>query len=176
MEKDEILEAIKQRRSCRAYLDKKVEKEKIDKIIEAGVYSPTGMNRQKTIFLDIEDEVIIKRLSHLNASFMGNPNIDPFYGAKSLIVVLASNDTNTKVYDGSIAMAYMMLEADTLGVASCWIHRAKEVFSTEEGKAILKQAGIEGDYEGIGNLILGYPDEGKFVVHLKSGEGRIFHL
>ena len=176
MEQDAILDAIKARRSCRAYTDQKVEKEKIEKIIEAGGYAPTGMNRQKTIFLDIEDEALIKRLSHLNATIMGNPNGDPFYGAKSVIVVLAANDTSTKVYDGSIAMAYMMLEADSLGVASCWVHRAKEVFSTEEGKAILKQAGIEGEYEGIGNLILGYPDESKFAAHPKSKEGRVFHL
>ncbi len=176
MDNDTILNAIKNRRSCRAYTDKKVEADKVSKIIEAGAFAPTGMNRQKTIFLDIEDEALIKRLSHLNASFTGNPNGDPFYGAKSVVVVLAAEEVATKVYDGSIAMAYMMLEADSLGVASCWIHRAKEVFSTEEGKAILKQAGIEGDYEGIGNLILGYPDESKNLAHPKSEEGRVYHL
>ena len=50
----------------------------------------------------------------------------------------------------------LLLAAEDLGVASCWIHRAKEEFESEEGKEILKELGIEGDYEGIGHLVLGY--------------------
>ena len=81
---------------------------------------------------------------------------DPFYGAPELLIVLADRSIPTYLYDGSLVMGNMMNAAADLGVASCWIHRAKEVFNSEEGKAILKGLGIEGDYEGIGNLILGY--------------------
>lgn len=176
MEESELMDLMKSRHSCRAYLDKPVEEEKIGKIIEAGVLSPTGMNRQKTIFLAIKDEKTIQELSRINASFTGDPNGDPFYGAKAVIVVLASKETTTRVYDGSIALGYMMLEASALGLGCCWIHRAKESFSTEEGKAVLAKAGIKGDYEGIGNLILGYEDPALSSKHPKSSQGRIYTL
>jgi nitroreductase len=91
----------------------------------------------------------------MNASIMG-VDFDPFYGAPEVLVVLASKDVPTHVYDGSLVMGNMMNAAADLGVASCWIHRAKEEFESEEGKAILKELGIEGDYEGIGHLALGY--------------------
>ena len=88
---------------------------------------------------------------------MGTEN-DPFYGAPVVLVVLANKDVRTAVYDGSLVMGNLMLAAHELGVASCWIHRAREMFATEEGQAILKELGIEGDYEGVGNCILGYAD------------------
>ena len=94
-------------------------------------------------------------LSRLNASIMG-ADIDPFYGAPDLVVVLANKEIPTYVYDGSLVLGNMMNAAADLGVASCWIHRAKEEFEREEGKALLRKLGIEGSYEGIGHLILGY--------------------
>ena len=54
------------------------------------------------------------------------------------------------------AIENLLLMAWDKGIASCWIHRAKEEFDSAEGKAILKDLGIEGDYEGIGHCILGY--------------------
>ena len=86
-------------------------------------------------------------------------DIDPFYGAPELVVVLANKAMPTYIYDGSLVMGNMMNAAADLGVASCWVHRAKEEFESEEGKAILKELGVEGDYEGIGNLILGYAEK-----------------
>ncbi|MBR3688685.1 MAG: nitroreductase family protein, partial [Lentisphaeria bacterium] len=82
--------------------------------------------------------------------------IDPFYGAPELVVVLANKAIPTYIYDGSLVMGNMMNAAADLGVASCWVHRAKEEFESEEGKALLKSLGIEGDWEGIGHCALGY--------------------
>ena len=113
------------------------------------------MGKQSPIILIIKDQAIRDQLMKLNAAAMGM-DIDPFYGAPELLVVLANKAIPTYVYDGSLVMGNMMNAAADLGVASCWIHRAKEEFESEEGKAILKKLGIEGDYEGIGNLILGY--------------------
>ena len=113
------------------------------------------MGKQSPIILIIKDQAVRDQLMKLNAAAMGM-DIDPFYGAPELLVVLANKAIPTYVYDGSLVMGNMMNAAADLGVASCWIHRAKEEFESEEGKAILKQLGIEGDYEGIGNLILGY--------------------
>ena len=84
--------------------------------------------------------------------------VDPFYGAPCVLVVLADKSKHTYIYDGSLVMENMLLEAHSLGLGACWIHRAKETFETDEGKAILKKLGIEGEYEGIGNCIVGYPD------------------
>ena len=151
----ETLATLKTRRSCRAYRPEHVEEEKLQAILEAGTYAATGMGRQSPIILVIRDQEIRRQLTKLNAAAMGM-DMDPFYGAPELIVVLANKDIPTYVYDGSLVMGNMMNAAADLGVASCWIHRAKEEFESEEGKAVLKKLGIEGNYEGIGNLILGY--------------------
>jgi len=151
----DTLTTLKTRRSCRAYKPEHIEEEKLSAILEAGTYAATGMGKQSPIILVIKDQVVRDQLTKLNAAAMGM-DIDPFYGAPELLVVLANKAIPTYLYDGSLVMGNMMNAAADLGVASCWVHRAKEEFESEEGKAILKQLGIEGDYEGIGNLILGY--------------------
>ena len=153
----DTLTTLKTRRSCRAYKPDHVEEEKLNAIIEAGTYAATGMGKQSPIILVIKDQAIRDQLAKLNAAAMGM-DIDPFYGAPELLVVLANKAMPTYIYDGSLVMGNMMNAAADLGVASCWIHRAKEEFESEEGMAILKQLGIEGDYEGIGHCIVGIPD------------------
>ena len=149
------LTVLKTRRSCRAYKPELIEEEKLNAIIEAGTYAATGMGKQSPIIIAVTDKALRDKLSKMNAAIMG-VNIDPFYGAPELLIVLANKEMPTYIYDGSLVMGNMMNAAADLGVASCWIHRAKEEFESEEGKAILKDLGIEGDYEGIGHLILGY--------------------
>ena len=151
----DTLTVLKTRRSCRAYKPELIEEDKLDAIIEAGTYAATGMGRQSPIIIAVTDKGTRDMLSKLNASVMG-VDIDPFYGAPELLVVLADKSVPTYIYDGSLVMGNIINAAADLGVASCWIHRAKEEFESEEGKALLKKLGIEGDYEGIGNLVLGY--------------------
>ena len=151
----ETLTTLKTRRSCRAYKPELIEEEKLNAILEAGTYAATGMGRQSPIIIAVTDRALRDRLSRMNAAVMG-ANTDPFYGAPELLVVLANKDYPTYVYDGSLVLGNLMNAAADLGVASCWIHRAKEEFESDEGKAILKELGIEGNYEGIGHLILGY--------------------
>ena len=151
----DTLTTLKTRRSCRAYKPEHVEDEKLNAITEAGTYAATGMGKQSPIILVVKDQEIRNKLAKINAAAMGM-EIDPFYGAPELLVVLANKDIPTYIYDGSLVMGNMMNAAADLGVASCWVHRAKEEFESEEGKEILKKLGIEGNYEGIGNLILGY--------------------
>ena len=151
----ETLNVLKTRRSCRAYKPDPVEDEKLNAIIKAGTYAATGMGKQSPIILVVKDKELRDKLSKMNAAIMGM-EIDPFYGGPELLIVLADKAMPTYIYDGSLVMGNMMNAAADLGVASCWVHRAKEEFESEEGKAILKELGIEGDYEGIGHLILGY--------------------
>lgn len=151
------MEQILNRRSVRSYKPDMVPKEVIEKIVEAGTYAATGMNRQSPIIIAVTNKEMRDKLSKMNAAVMGSDN-DPFYGAPVVLIVLADKSMPTYLYDGSLVMGNLMLEAYAQGVGSCWIHRAKEEFESEEGKAILKELGIEGEYEGIGHCILGYPD------------------
>lgn len=151
------LENLLQRRSIRQYRDDPIPQETLDQILRAGTYAPTGMNRQAPIIIAVTNREMRDRLSRMNAAVMGADN-DPFYGAPVVLVVLADRSIATHVYDGSLVMGNLMLAAHAHGLGSCWIHRAKEMFESEEGKALLKEWGIEGEYEGIGNCILGYPD------------------
>ena len=154
----DILELIKSRRSVKKYKSDPVPKELIEKIVEAGTYAPTGRNWQSPIILAVTNKEIRDELSRLNFGYDSDKRIDPFYGAPCVLVVLADKSKHTYVYDGSLVMGNMLLAAHSLGLGACWIHRAKETFKSAAGKAILKKLGIEGDYEGIGNCIVGYPD------------------
>ena len=153
---NELLKGLQERRSCRSYKPDPVPKELLDQILTAGSYAATGMGRQSPIMIAVTDPALRDRLSAMNAAVMGAQG-DPFYGAPALVVVLADRKVPTYLYDGSLVMGNLMLAAHALGLGSCWIHRAKEEFDNEEGKALLRQLGIEGDYEGIGHCILGYP-------------------
>ena len=153
----DVLETIKSRRSIRKYKSDMVPQDKLEKIIEAGTYAATGMGKQSPIIVAVTNKELRDRLSAMNAKIMG-VNSDPFYGAPVVLIVLADKNRPTYLYDGSLVMGNLMLEAEAQGIGSCWIHRAKEEFESEEGKEILKSLGIEGDYEGIGHCVLGYAD------------------
>jgi nitroreductase len=147
------------RTSVKKYKPDPVAKELLDQIIEAGTYAPTGRNLQSPIILAVTNTQVRDELSKLNAKVLGVPEgTDPFYGAPVVLVVLANKACNTRVYDGSLVMGNLQLAAHALGLGACWIHRAKETFEMPEGKALLEKLGIEGEYEGIGNCIVGYPD------------------
>ena len=152
---NETLKNLKERRSCRSYKPDPIPADVLDQILEAGTYAATGMGRQSPVMIAITDKKMRDKLSRMNAAVMG-ASMDPFYGAPVVIAVLADRSVGTYLYDGSLVMGNLMNAAHSLGIASCWIHRAKEEFDCEEGKAILKELGIEGDYEGIGHCILGY--------------------
>lgn len=156
---NEVIKNIKTRRSVKKYKSDLVPQEMIDMITEAGTYAPSGLNKQSAIILEVTNKSLRDKLSKINAQIAGMPeNFDPFYSAPVVLVVLANKDIPTYIYDGSLVMENMMLAAHSLGLGSCWIHRAKETFETEEGRQILKDLGIVGNYEGIGNCIIGYSD------------------
>ena len=167
-----MLELMKSRRSVKSYKPDPVPTELLDAILEAGTYAPTGRNMQSPIIIAITDKTVRDRLSRLNADVMGADS-DPFYGAPAVLVVLADKSRHTYLYDGSLVMENLMLAAHSLGLGSCWIHRAKEVFEGDEGKALLASLGIEGDYEGVGNCVIGYPEKMP-TEKLPRKDGRVF--
>lgn len=143
-------------KSTKKYLDTPVEKELLELIAEAGTHAPTGKNMQSPIILAVTDKVLRDKLSRLNAQVLG-VEADPFYGAPVVFVVLADKNVHTYLYDGSCVLENLQLAARSLGLGACWIHRAKEVFDCPEGKQVLAELGVEGEYEGIGHCVVGYP-------------------
>lgn len=152
---NETLQVLKNRRSCRNYKPEQITDEELNLILEAGTYAPTGKGLQSPIMVVVQDKETISQLSKLNASVMGSTN-DPFYGAPTVVIVLADTACSTYREDGSLVMGNLMNAAYAIGVDSCWINRAREVFELPEGKALLAKWGIPETYAGIGNCILGY--------------------
>lgn len=161
---NETIQILKTRRSIRNFTDKAVPRELIEQIVDAGVWAPSGIGKQAPIILAVTNKELRDRLSRMNADVMrtagrgGSDDFDPFYGGPVVLVVLSDRTVPTYVYDGALVMGNLMNAAASLGVGSIWIHRAKEEFDSEEGKAILADLGVEGDFEGIGHCVLGYPE------------------
>ena len=171
----QTLDALKNRRSIRSYKQDPIPEDVLNTILEAGIYAPTGMGKQSPIIIAVTNKEVRDRLSKMNAEIMKADN-DPFYGAPVVLIVLTDKTIPTHVYDGSCVMENLMLAAYDQGVGSCWIHRAREEFESEEGKEILKSLGIEGDYEGIGHVILGYPQEELSPTPKERKENYIYYL
>lgn len=153
---NETLKVLETRRSCRNFdREKMVPEEDIQAIVKAGTYAATGMGRQSPIIIAVTNQELRDKLSAENAKIMGT-DTDPFYGAPVILIVLADKSVPTYMYDGSLVMGNLMNAAESLGINSIWIHRAKEEFESNFGKKILADLGIKGDYEGIGHCAIGY--------------------
>ena len=151
------LQALKERRSVRKYKEDMVPQELIDQVIEAGLYAASGHGTQEVIIVAVTNKEVRDKLAQMNREILGT-NSDSFYGAPVVLVVLGPKSNKLTPYDGSLVMGNMMQAAHAVGLGSCWINRAKEEFASEEGKQLLKEWGIEGEYEGVGHCILGYTD------------------
>ena len=160
MENQAVLDCLLTRRSCRAYNDRKIDLLTLQKIRHAGTFAPSGRNSQCVTFVAIQDPVLIAELEKRNAEIIGTPDCKRFYGANTIVAVLADPQGPTHVYDGSLAMGNLMLAAHALDVNSCWIHHAKEVFGSPWGKELLRKWGLPERLEGIGFCLLGYAAEG----------------
>ncbi len=155
---NETLDCLKTRRSIRKYQKKQVEEEQLQAILEAATYAPTGANRQAPVIVVVQNPELIAKLSKMNAAVMGM-NVDPFYGAPTVAIVLADQTASpTWMEDAALVAGNLLNAAHSVGVDSCYIYRAKEVFASEEGQALLKEWGLNENYVGVANCILGYRD------------------
>ncbi|MBO5868240.1 MAG: nitroreductase family protein [Oscillospiraceae bacterium] len=155
---NETIKTLLDRRSTKSYTDRQVEDAVLDTILEAGLYAPSGMNRQGTVMVAVRDKETRDLLAKLNTEIRGADS-DMFYGAPCVIVVLADPTHNTWVEDGSLVMGNLLTAAQALGVSACWVHRARETFDLPEGKALLRAWGLPETLRGVGNCILGYADK-----------------
>ena len=153
-----VIKALIERRSIRSFSSRRVDEDLLAAILKAGTYAPTGMGKQSPRIIVIESKEMRERIRRLNAEILGAPEKDPFYGAPIILLVIADSSIRTCIEDGSLVIGNILNAAYSLGVDSIWIHRAREELETDDGKAILKEIGIEGDYIGIGHVALGYRD------------------
>lgn len=157
---NETMKVLKERRSIRAYQKEQITDAQLEAILEAGIWAPSAKGQQSPVVVAVQDPETIALLSRLNARVMGAQN-DPFYGAPTVVVVLAdpkaTNEVNC-ICDGALVMGNLMNAAWSLGIGSCWINRAREVFALPEGKELLRKWGLPEDLVGVGNCILGYRD------------------
>lgn len=154
---NEILQNIKTRRSIRKYKETQITEDELKTVLEAGTYAPSGRGMQSPVLVAVQDPETMKQIVKMNAAVLGS-DTNPYYGAPSVILVFAPTDRTTYLEDGSCVLDTMMLASHSIGLASCWIHREKEMFETEEGKALMTKWGIPESFVGIGALALGYAD------------------
>ncbi len=174
---NEVIQTMIDRRSCRAFdPERQISEEQLQDLLTAGLWAASGRGRQNTILIAVQDAEDRAVLSKLNAKYMGKEDFDPYYGARTYILVLAVEDPeyHTGVEDGSLVMGNLMLAAQSMGLASIWIHREKEIFEDEEGKALLKKWGIEGTYRGVGGCAVGYPLKELPTEGPKRKDGRVY--
>ncbi len=171
---NEVIKAMKERRSIRKFKAEMPSKADLEQIVEAGLYAANGRGRQAVITIAVTDKELRDKLSAVNNEIMGGPEgNDPFYGAPAILIVLANKEVPTAPYDGSLVMGNLMLAAHSLGLGSIWIHRAKEEFEMSEYQKLLKDLGIEGEWEGIGHCAVGYID-GENPAAAPRNDGRVF--
>lgn len=169
---NETVKNLVTRNSCRKYKNEHITRQELEEILAAGLNAPSGRNRQTVRFVAVQDDATVDLLSRLNAAVMGT-NADPFYGARDVVIVLAKKE-GTYLYDGSLAMGNLLNAAWSMGIDSCWIHRAKEVFESDRGRELLASWGLTEDLEGIGFCILGHAQESKPKVQINPS--RVFYV
>lgn len=171
---NEIIKAIKERRSIRKFKPDMPPKADIEQIVEAGLYAANGMGKQAVVTVAITNQEIRNRIAEANRQIGGwKEGFDPFYGAPVILIVLAEKNWVNRVYDGSLVMGNMMLAAHSLRLGSIWIHRAKEEFEQDEWRKLLSDIGVSGEWEGIGHCAVGYI-EGEVPRAARRKEGRVF--
>ncbi len=171
---NDVIKAMKERRSIRKFKAEMPPKADLEQIVEAGLYAANGRGRQAVITIAVTDRELRDKLSAVNNEIMGGPEgNDPFYGAPAILIVLANKEVPTAPYDGSLVMGNLMLAAHSLGLGSIWIHRAKEEFEMPEYQKLLKDLGIEGEWEGIGHCAVGYIDC-EYPAAAPRNDGRVF--
>lgn len=155
---NDIIKAIKERRSYRSFKPDMPPKAELEQIIEAGLYAPNAMGRQDSAIIAVTNKELRDRISESNRKIGGwEEGFDPFYGAPVILLVIAKDWPNG-AYDGALVMQNLMLAADSMGLGSIWINRAREELETDEYKQLLKELGIEGDWIGVAHCAVGYPD------------------
>lgn len=168
---NETIKTLMERRSCRSFKPEQITDVELKIVLDAGMHGPTGANKQTPFFIAVQNKELRDKIRIMNARIAGQPDTaDPYYGAPTVILVIARSGEGTPVEDGSLALGNMLNAAYAIGLGGGWVHREREMFESDEGKQILKDLGIEGNYIGVGGMTLGYPAEAGEVKERKADE------
>ncbi len=154
----EVMKAILERRSIRKFKSEQIKDSELETVLKAAKYAPSAANQQSAFYVVVQEPAMRARIAELNASVMGRSGTDPYYGAPTVILAFGEADKIAPVEDACLGLENMYLAAYDLGLGSIWIHRTRQMFESEEGKALLKEWGIEKELIGVGSCALGYPD------------------
>lgn len=152
---NETIRTLNMRKSCRSFTEEAVSEELLDAILECGTHAASGRNCQAVKLVAVRDKALVEKLSRMNAKVMGTDS-DPFYGAPTVVIVFGVTDGVTPYQDACLAFGNMLNAAYSLGLGACWINRAKEMFESPEGTALLEEWGITEKVFGVGCMILGH--------------------
>lgn len=155
MTDNEVLKAIRERRSIRRYKEQQITEDELTTVLEAGTWAPTGHGTQDPVIIAVQNKGLRDKLSRMNAEIF-KVESDPYYGAPTIVLVFASRDSHNRERDASLVLGNMMLAAHSIGLASCWINRVDAMFETEEGKQIMQELNLPDTLAGVGSLALGY--------------------
>ena len=151
----EALKVLKERRSIRKFKPEQVSDAELEAVLEAGTYAPSGKGQQPCVIIAVQNKADIAQLTKMNAAVWGK-DIDPYYGAPTILLVLSRTDSTTPVEDGSAVITYLLTAAAAVGLGACWINRERQMFDSDEGKALLQKWGVKGEYVGVAACSLGY--------------------
>jgi nitroreductase len=154
---NETIRTLLNRRSIRKFKPEQINEEELSAVLDAGKYAPSGANQQSAIFIVVQDKETLKKIDSMNTAVAGR-GTNQYYNAPTVILVLADKSKVTPVEDACLAIGNMFNAAASLGLGTCWVHRERQMFESEEGKALLKKWGVVGDYIGVGACAIGYPD------------------
>jgi len=162
--KTEALDVLKSRRSIRKFKPEQISANELDAVLEAGTFAPTAGGTQGFVIVAVQDSSTVVKLNELNAEVAAKrTNTDrsgmtPFYGAPTILLVLATEISRAPIHDCCNVACNLVNAAYALGLGSCWVHRAKELFEGPEGKALLHKWGLPEHLTGVASIALGYPD------------------
>ena len=155
IENNEVLQCIHDRRSVRRFQKKPVSAEQLTCLIQAAQAAPSAMNEQPWYFAAIQKRELIEQLGQL----LADSGEDPYYGASLLIVGFGRREAHSPITDVTLAMANMMLAAQSLGLGTYWIDYSRHVFNHPQFAGLQRSLGVPEGYFCVGSLIVGVPDE-----------------
>ena len=156
MKNQAMYDGLLERRSIRSFKPEQVSDEDLQAVLKAGTYAPTAMGAQAPIIIAVQNPDDVKELNALNALFGAGST--PYYGAPTILLILVPQENAVGELDGASVATTLLNAAHAVGLGACWINRAKLMFQTNAGRALLRKWGIEGRWAGVASIALGYPE------------------
>ncbi len=173
---NDTLTHIRNRRSCRSFTGEQITQAQLDALLEAGSYAPSGMNAQSPVMIAIQDPQVIAELSAINAQTWRKKGADPFFGAPTVIAVLANPELCfTYELDAMSCVTNILIAAESMGLGACCISRGKATFESKYARQLIQQLGIDPAYQGVEHVIVGHR-KGESQPPLPRRENRLYKI